>query len=87
MNFIFSLAWSCILIVALLESIFQTILGSSLAYPAWVIGYVFVNIFLINTFQLLIFKRYDFVSVYSFRLMYYAIWHIVWGYLRLSLLF
>jgi len=25
--------------------------------------------------------------MYSFRLVYYAIWHIVWGYVRLKLLF
>jgi hypothetical protein len=78
--------WLCIFIVAFLEPIFQTILGSSRPYPTWVTGYVFLNIFLINLFQLLIFKRYDFVSMYSFRLAYYLIWHIAWGYLRLRLL-
>jgi len=77
----------CILFVALLEPIFQTALGFSRPYPAWVTAYVFVHIFLINLFQLLIFKRYDFVSMYSVRLVYYAIWHIVWGQVRLSLLF
>ena len=77
----------CILFVALLEPIFQTALGFSRPYPAWVTGYVFLHIFLINVFQLLIFKRYDFVSMYSFRLVYYAIWHILWGQVRLSLLF
>jgi len=45
------------------------------------------NILLINLFQLSIFKRYDFVSMYSFRLVYYAIWHIVWGVVRLNLFF
>jgi hypothetical protein len=80
-------AWLCIFMVALLEPIFQTILGSSRAYPTWVTGYVFLHIFLINLFQLLIFKRYDFVSMYSFRLVYYLIWHIAWGYARLKLLF
>jgi hypothetical protein len=79
--------WPCILVVALLEPFFQTALGFSQPYPAWVTVYVFANIFLINIFQLLIFKRYDFVSMYSFRLVYYLIWHITWGYLRLKLLF
>jgi hypothetical protein len=77
----------CILFVALLEPVFQTVLGFSQPQPTWVTGYVFVHIFLINLFQLLIFKRYDFVSMYSFRLVYYAIWHIVWGHVRLNLLF
>lgn len=77
----------CILFVAMLEPIFQTILGFSRPYPNWVTAYVFVHIFLINLFQLLIFNRYNFVSMYSFRLVYYAIWHIIWGQMRLSLLF
>jgi len=79
--------WSCTLVVAILEPIFQTVLGFSKPYPTWVTVSVFVNILLINLFQLSIFKRYDFVSMYSFRLVYYAIWHIIWGYLRLRLLF
>jgi len=79
--------WPCILVVALLEPIFQTVLGFSKPYPTWVTVCVFLNILLINLFQLSIFKRYDFVSMYSFRLVYYAIWHVVWGQIRLSLLF
>ena len=79
--------WPSILIVAMLEPIFQTALGFSRPYPTWVTGSVLLNIFLINVFQLLLFKRYDFVSMYLFRLVYYAIWHIVWGYARLGLLF
>ena len=62
--------WLCILVVALLEPIFQTVLGYSQPYPTWVIVSVFVNILLINLFQLWIFKRYDFVSMFSFRLVY-----------------
>ena len=79
--------WPCILVVALLEPIFQTILGFSRPYPAWVTTSVFVNILLINLFQLSLFKHYGFVSMFSFRLVYYLIWHIVWGYWRLILLF
>ena len=79
--------WPCILMVALLEPIFQTVLGFSRPYPTWVTVCVFVNILLINLFQLSIFKRYDFVSMFSFRLVYYAIWHIGWGYMRLKLPF
>jgi hypothetical protein len=79
--------WPCILVVALLEPIFQTVLGFSRPYPTWVTVCVFTNILLINLFQLSIFKCYDFISMYSFRLVYYAIWHIVWGQMRLSLLF
>jgi hypothetical protein len=34
-----------------------------------------------------IFRRYDAVAMYFLRLVYYAIWHIGWGYVRLSVLF
>lgn len=75
-------------IVALLEPIYQTMdMASSKQFPLWAVIYVGVHIFLFNLFQLLIFKKYDFVSMYSFRLVYYMFWHIGWGYLRLRLIF
>ena len=79
--------WPCILFVALLEPVFQTALGFSRSYPPWVTGFVALHIFLLNICQLTIFKRYDFVSMYSFRLMYYFLWHILWGVFRLKLLY
>jgi len=79
--------WPCILLVSLIEPIYQTILGLSTPVPALATGYVGVHIFVINLLQLLIFRRYDFMSMYSFRLVYYLLWHIVWGYVRLRLLF
>jgi hypothetical protein len=33
------------------------------------------------------FRRYDFASMYSFRLVYYAYWHVAWGVIRLKVLF
>jgi len=79
--------WLCLLIVSLLEPIYQTMLSSSRQYPLWTTGYVGLHLFLFNFLQLLTFKRYDFVSMYSFRLAYYIVWHIVWGHVRLRLLF
>ena len=79
--------WPCILFVALLEPVFQTALGFSRPVSPWATGFVALHIFLLNLCQLLIFKRYDFVSMYAFRLMYYLLWHIIWGVIRLKLLF
>ena len=80
--------WVCILIVSLLEPIYQTIwMGSSNQYPLWAVVYVGFHVFLINLFQLIIFKRYDFISMYLFRLVYYLFWHIGWGHIRLKVLF
>lgn len=81
-----SIIWPCILIVSLLEPVFQIALfvGPS---PSWTVAYTGLHIFAVNVIQLVLFKRYDFISMYSFRLVYYAIWHIVWGYVRTRLLF
>ncbi len=77
----------CILVVAVLEPVYQTLLGFSSPQPLWTNLFVAANIFLINLTQLLLFRRYDFVSMYTFRLAYYLLWHIIWGYARLKLLF
>lgn len=83
-----SILWICILIVALLEPIFQAMpMISANQYPTWAIVLIWLNLYIFNVVQLLIFKRFDFVSMYSFRLVYYLLWHILWGYLRLKILF
>lgn len=79
--------WPCILFVALLEPIFQTILGYSRPYPWWVMAFIALHIFLLNFTQLALFKRYDFLTMYTFRVVYYLLWHIVWGVIRLRLLY
>jgi len=78
--------WICILTVSILEPVYQTISFIGY-YPSWTVFYICFHILLINLVQLLIFKRYDFVSMYIFRLFYYLLWHIIWGYMRLELLF
>lgn len=82
-----TIVWPCLLLVALLEPIFQTWFGFSRPYPAWVLAIIAFIIFLINLAQLFLFKRYDFMTMYVLRLVYYLLWHIVWGVLRLRLLF
>jgi hypothetical protein len=81
-----TIIWPCIIVVSLIEPLFQTIplIG---AYPLWAAAYVFLNVLVINVAQLWLFNRYDFVTMYTFRLMYYLLWHIIWGHARLSLLF
>jgi hypothetical protein len=74
-----TLLWPCILITALLEPSLQLGLGFSVL--------VGIHVFAFNLFQLWLFRRYDFVSMLSARLAYYLEWHIVWGHLRLRLLF
>ena len=78
------LIWLCILVVSLLEPIFQVGSGQPLSFAQ---AYIGLHIFAINFLQLYVFRRYDFVSMYSFRLVYYLYWHILWGALRLQWLF
>lgn len=79
--------WPCILLISILEPIYQTALGFSRPYSIWIMAFVALHVFLINFFQLWVFRRYDFISMYTFRLAYYLFWRIIWGYVRLNLLF
>jgi hypothetical protein len=79
--------WPCILIVALLEPILQTSFSLSSSYPRTAVIFIALHNFLFNFIQLALFKQYDFVTMYSFRLVYYLFWHIIWGVIRLQLLF
>ena len=82
------LIWLSIGIVAFLEPVYQAVnMASSGRFPLWAVLYVGFHIFIINFCQLALFRRYDFVTMYTFRLVYYLIWHIIWGYARLELLF
>lgn len=81
------LAWLCILLVASLEPIFQMSAGLPGKPFSWSQAYVGLHVFGINVFQLYIFRRYGFAAMYSFRVVYYMYWHIIWGYLRLQWLF
>lgn len=81
-----AIIWPCIAVIALAEPVFQ-ILPLTEKYPVWAVVFVAFHLWVFNMIQLALFKRYDFVSMYSFRLVYYLIWHIVWGYARTRLLF
>ena len=78
--------WICIIIISLIEPIFQALSIPS-HFPLGVSIYMSFHLFLFNAIQLYFFKQYDFFSMYSFRLVYYLLWHIIWGYFRLGVLF
>jgi hypothetical protein len=71
----------CIAAVALIEAIFQ--IPETEGGIALLSGFVALHVFIFGVVELLIFRRYDFVSMYVFRLSYYSWWHIAWGWLRL----
>jgi hypothetical protein len=76
---------ACIFIIAIIEPVYQIrFIGGQ---PLWIVASEIIRLFLFSFVQLNIFKRYDFVSMYSFRLVYYFLWHILWGSIRLTILF
>jgi hypothetical protein len=80
--------WPCLIVVSLVEPIFQILTGFSVQHSFLTILYTNgLHVFLINLIQMGVFKSSGFVSMYSFRMVYYLLWHIVWGYVRLGLLF
>ena len=76
--------WLGILLVAILEPTFQVLFdGNALT---WGDAYTWIHVFVIAASQLYVFRRFDFASMYSFRLIYYAYWHVVGGVIRLDVL-
>jgi hypothetical protein len=55
--------------------------------PTWANAYVGIHLLAFNVVALEVFRRSGFVALYAFRVGYYLVWHIVWGYFRLPLLF
>ena len=82
----YRIVWSSIFVAALPEPFFQISVGSG-PLPLWFAVFELVRIFTVVFSQLTFLKRYDFVTMYWFRIVYYLFWHVLWGYLRLGLLF
>jgi hypothetical protein len=79
------LVWVAFAIAGIVEPTFQVAFaGEPLS---WASAYTWVHVSAIAFLQLYVFLRYDFVSMYSFRLIYYAYWHVIWGTIRLQVLF
>ena len=76
----------CMVAVSLLEPTIQVVWGSAHS-PLWANIYVGAHILIFNLIGLHLFKRYGFLEMYSFRAVYYLIWHVGWGIARLELLF
>lgn len=81
-----TMAWISMLPVSLIEPVYQVIFLTG-SYSTGTLFYIGIHLLLTNLLQLAIFRRYDFISMYVFRLMYYLIWHVIWGHIRLEALF
>ncbi len=79
------IVWLGVLLVALLEPTFQILFERKAL--SWGAAYTWLHVFAIAGLQLVVFRRFDFVSMVAFRLFYYAYWHVLWGVIRLRVLF
>jgi hypothetical protein len=75
--------WRIAIPVALIEAGLQAVYATSLATS--VFSAVHLTVFGLT--QVWMFWRFGFVWMLTFRLAYYALWHIAWGVARLQLLF
>jgi len=83
-----SQVWIAIVIVSLLEPVYQGLyMSGSGRFPLWAVAVIAANLTAFNLLQLYVFNRYDFISMYAMRLVYYALWHVAWGSIRVPLLF
>ena len=81
------LVWIAIVLASLAEPLVQVGAELSEADPSLRTAFVGVHVFAFNLVEFHLFRRHGFVSMFAFRLAYYLCWHILWGHLRLALLF
>jgi len=79
--------WTAVLFAAAAEPIFQVAFSLNRHPLTFLEGFVAAHVFIFGVAAGWVFLRYDFATMYLFRLVYYLWWHIVWGTLRLHLLF
>jgi DNA-binding response OmpR family regulator len=70
-----------VLAAAAVEPLAQAALGSML------LPFVVPHVFLIGVVEMLLLRRFGYVPMVAFRLLYYLAWHVLWGQARLELLF
>lgn len=74
--------WPCVILSSFVEPIFQLSYADKPLSVANI--HAAFHIYAFSLVQLYVFRRYDFVAMFSLRLVYYLHWHIVWGAVRLS---
>lgn len=72
--------------VSMIEPTLQVLWGAEQS-PIWANAYVGAHLLVFNLVAVHFFRRYGFLSMYVFRVTYYLIWHIAWGFVRLPILF
>lgn len=79
--------WAGALLIAALEPASQLGGGFFEGYSATFFVVAAILFYGINLLQLWVFRRHGFVTMFAFRVAMYALWHMIWGSLRLQVLF
>jgi len=69
-----------------IEPILQVAWGIA-GVPSWVNAYAGLHLLVFNALGVYLLCRHGLLLVFLYRLSYYVVWHIGWGYIRLQLLF
>lgn len=76
-----------LVLVASIEAVYQ-LLGSATAETSpWLLAYLALHMSVFGFLGLTALRRHGFGAMMWLRLVYYLIWHVVWGALRLEVLF
>jgi len=76
-----------IVVVALVEPVVQASGTFNAATPAALDIFMLAHLSVFSLVLLTIYRRYGFLAAYAFRLSYYLVWHIAWGWTRLAALY
>jgi hypothetical protein len=79
--------WLIIGAVAAGEAGFQVAGSLTDGSDSRLVGFVAVHLFAIGVAELTMFRQFGFSALVTFRMVYYLLWHVAWGHLRLSILF
>jgi hypothetical protein len=76
-----------ILLVSTGEAVFQVTTMQEQASPVSLTVFVAISLYLFGITELTLYRRFDYATMFAFRMIYYAYWHLAWGSLRPHWLF
>jgi hypothetical protein len=76
--------WIAVILASMLEPAFQVRSSLSDDRPSSAVAVMAASLFLFGVVELQLYRRFDFATMFVFRMLYYRYWHVIWGYLRLQ---
>lgn len=79
--------WVSIVLASLPEATFQVVSSLRGGEPGLMATFVAGHLFFFGLVELYLYRRFDYATMYAFRIIYYCYWHLIWGSLRIYWLF